>query len=86
MEEKKKTNKKFVIIISVLVIIGLVYGGYKFIHSLSHEETDDAQVAANMNPIIPHVGGYIEKVYVTDNEIVKKGDTLFTINSQDYQV
>ena len=39
-----------------------------------------------MSPIIPHVGGYVEKVYVSDNEKVKKGDTLFTINDQDYMV
>ncbi|HPE83617.1 MAG TPA: HlyD family secretion protein [Aequorivita sp.] len=86
MEQKKKTNKKFIIIIGTLVVLGLVYGGYKFIHSLSHESTDDAQVKANMNSIIPHVGGYIEKVYVTDNQKVKKGDTLFTIDQNDYLV
>ncbi|MEZ4856248.1 MAG: HlyD family secretion protein [Gelidibacter sp.] len=86
MEQKKKTNKKFILIISVLVTIGVLYGGYKIIHSLSHEETDDAQIQANMNPIIPHVGGYIEKVYVTDNQKVKKGDTLFVIDNKDYLV
>lgn len=86
MEEKKKTNKKFVIIIGSLVLIGLIYGGYKFIHSLSHEETDDAQIEANMNPIIPHVSGYIERVYVSDNEKVNKGDTLLVIDNRDYKV
>ncbi|MDG3583726.1 MULTISPECIES: HlyD family secretion protein [Galbibacter] len=86
MEQKKKTNKKFAIIIGALIVIGIIYGAYKFVHSLSHEETDDAQIEANMNPIIPHVGGYIEKVMVTDNDRVKKGDTLFIINDQDYQV
>ncbi|WP_339917028.1 HlyD family secretion protein [Yeosuana marina] len=86
METKKKTNKKFIIIISTLVLIGLIYGGYKIIHSLSHEETDDAQIQANMNPIIPHVGGFIKNVYVTDNQRVKKGDTLFVIDDRDYIV
>ncbi|WP_435138636.1 HlyD family secretion protein [Formosa sp. A9] len=84
MEQKKKTNTKFIIIIAVLVGIGLVYGTYKFIHSLSHEETDDAQIEANMTPIIPHVGGYIERVLVEDNQTVKKGDTLFIIDNSDY--
>lgn len=86
MEQKKKTNKKFIIIISVLVSIGVIYGSYKIIHSLSHEETDDAQIQANMNPIIPHVGGYIKKVYVIDNQKVKKGDTLFVIDNRDYLI
>ncbi|MEL4308115.1 HlyD family secretion protein [Joostella sp. CR20] len=86
MEQKKKTNKKFTIIIGSLIIIGIIYGVVKFVHSLSHEETDDAQIEANMNPIIPHVGGYVKKVYVSDNAKVQKGDTLFTIDQQDYLV
>ncbi|MEH6407068.1 MAG: HlyD family secretion protein [Leeuwenhoekiella sp.] len=86
MEQKKKTNKKFIIIITALVVIGVVYGGYKIIHGMAHEETDDAQIEANMNSIIPHVGGFVDKVYVADNHRVKKGDTLFTIDQRDYLV
>jgi membrane fusion protein (multidrug efflux system) len=53
-------------------------------HSLSHEETDDAQIEKKMNPIIPRVSGYVDKVYIKDNDFVKKGDTLFTIDKRDY--
>ena len=84
--EKKQTNKKFILIFAVLIIAGATYGIYKYVHSLSHEGTDDAQVEKNMNPIIPRVNGYITKVYVKDNDFVKKGDTLFTIDNKDYQV
>lgn len=84
--EKKKTNKKFLIILIVLVALGGTYGTYKYIHSLAHETTDDAQVEKNMNPIIPRVTGYVSKVYVKDNDFVKKGDTLFVIDDKDYVV
>ncbi|MXN90125.1 HlyD family efflux transporter periplasmic adaptor subunit [Flavobacterium sp. Sd200] len=84
--EKKKTNKKFLIILIVLVIIGGGYGIYKYMHSLAHETTDDAQVEKNMSPILPRVTGYITKIYVKDNDFVKKGDTLFTIDDKDYAV
>jgi membrane fusion protein (multidrug efflux system) len=84
--EKQKTNKKFIIILSTLVILGGTYGTYKYLHSLSHEYTDDAQIEKKMNPIIPRVPGYISKVYVKDNDFVKKGDTLFTIDQRDYQL
>jgi len=84
--EKKKTNKKFLIILIVLVLLGGTYGIYKYMHAQAHEETDDAQVEKNMNPIIPRVTGYVTKVYVQDNDIVKKGDTLFTIDNSDYRV
>jgi len=84
--EKKKSNKKFIIILIILVLVGGVYGGYKYIHGQAHETTDDAQVEKNMNPILPRVTGYITKIYVKDNDLVKKGDTLFTIDDKDYQV
>jgi membrane fusion protein (multidrug efflux system) len=84
--ETKKTNTKFRLIFIVLAVIGIGYGGYKYIHSLSHETTDDAQVAKKMNPIIPRVAGYVTKVLVKDNDIVKKGDTLFIIDNSDYVV
>ncbi|KDN54614.1 HlyD family secretion protein [Flavobacterium seoulense] len=84
--EKKKTNKKFIVIIGSLILLGVVYGSYKYIHSLSHEGTDDAQVEKYMNPIIPRVSGYVSKVYIKDNDYVKKGDTLFTIDQKDYQL
>ena len=86
MEKKKKTNKKVGIAIAVFVGIAVVWGTFKFIHSLSHESTDDAQIQSNMNPIIPRISGYIHKVYVTDNQFVKKGDTLFAIDDRDYLV
>lgn len=84
--EKKKSNPKFIIIITSLVLLGLAYGTYKYMHSLSHEGTDDAQIEKNMNPIIPRVSGYVSKVYIKDNDFVKKGDTLFTIDKRDYQL
>ncbi|KFF19562.1 HlyD family secretion protein [Flavobacterium hydatis] len=84
--EKKKTNTKFIVILALLVLVGGSYGIYKYMHSLAHEETDDAQIEKKMNPIIPRVSGYISKVYVKDNDFVKKGDTLFTIDKRDYQL
>lgn len=74
------------LIFAVLILAGGTYGIYKYMHSLSHESTDDAQIEKNMNPIIPRVSGYITKVYVKDNDFVKKGDTLFTIDDKDYVV
>lgn len=84
--EKTKTNKKFVFIFAALILVGGSYGTYKYLHSLAHETTDDAQIEKNMNPIIPRVAGYVTKVYVKDNDFVKKGDTLFTIDNKDYLV
>ncbi|UUC44225.1 HlyD family secretion protein [Flavobacterium cerinum] len=84
--EKKPSNKKFIIVLGTLVILGSAYGIFKYMHAQAHEETDDAQIEKNMNPIIPRVSGYVAKVYVKDNDFVKKGDTLFVIDNKDYMV
>ncbi len=84
--EKKQTNKKFIVIFATLILVGGTYGVYKYLHSLAHETTDDAQIEKNLNPIIPRVAGYVTTVYIKDNDFVKKGDTLFTIDNRDYLV
>jgi membrane fusion protein (multidrug efflux system) len=84
--EKKNTNKKFITIFLALIIVGGSYGTYKYLHAQSHELTDDAQIEKKMNPIIPRVSGYVDQVYVKDNDFVKKGDTLFTIDQRDFKI
>ncbi|RAR70800.1 HlyD family secretion protein [Flavobacterium aciduliphilum] len=84
--EKTQTNKKFIFIFATLILVGGSYGLYKYWHAQAHETTDDAQIEKNMTPIIPRVSGYVTKVYVKDNDFVKKGDTLFVIDNKDYLV
>src|SRR5262249_11996490 len=73
-------------VIIVLVIIGLVWGINKFIYSQSHETTDDAQLAGHVVPVIPKVSGYIQRVYVSDNQPINVGDTLVVLDPRDYTV
>lgn len=82
----KKRNRTFLIILIVIVIIGVIFGITKYIHAQHHEETDDAQVTANIVPVIPRVPGYVERVNVVENQRVKKGDTLMVIDERDLQV
>jgi membrane fusion protein (multidrug efflux system) len=82
----KKRNPIFIIILAVLVIGGAWFGISKYHHSLHHEETDDAQITADIVPVIPRVAGYVKEVRVTDNEQVKKGDTLLILDDRDYRI
>lgn len=83
---RKKRNPIFLIILIILVIGGGWFGFSKYQHSLHHEETDDAQVSADILPVIPHISGYIKEVWVRDNQQVKKGDTLLILDDRDYKV
>lgn len=82
----KKRNLVFIIILAVLVIGGGWYGISKYRHGLHHEETDDAQVSADISPVIPRISGYVTDVKVQDNQFVKKGDTLMVLDSRDYVI
>ncbi|HEX6534163.1 MAG TPA: HlyD family secretion protein [Gemmatimonadaceae bacterium] len=64
----------------------LVWGARSWLYARSHESTDDAQIEGHVVPIIPKVSGYIARVYVNDNQRVRAGDTLFTIEGSDYRV
>ena len=83
---KKKKNPVFIIVLIVLVLGGTWFGYTKYQHGLHHEDTDDAQVSADISPVIPRVAGYVTEVRVNDNQQVKKGDTLVFLDNRDYQV
>src|SRR6476469_1384537 len=82
----KKRNPVFFIILGILVIGGGWFGISKYSHGLHHEETDDAQVSADIIPVIPRVAGYVDLVLVKDNQQVKKGDTLLILAGWDYKI
>lgn len=82
----KGKNKKFLIILIVVVILGGWFGVSKYIHGQHHEETDDAQVEANISPVIPRISGYVVSIRVKDNQRVKKGDTLFILDDRDMKI
>ncbi|MEJ0103212.1 MAG: HlyD family secretion protein [Bacteroidota bacterium] len=80
----KKRNPGFIIVLALLVIGGGWFGISKYIHGLHHEDTDDAQVSADINLVIPRISGYVADIKVRDNQQVKKGDTLLTLDNRDY--
>lgn len=79
----KKRSKGFIIVLGLLVVAGAWFGISKYQHGKHHEETDDAQIEANISPVIPRVAGYVKQVRVKDNQYVKKGDTLLVLDDRD---
>ena len=68
----------------ILLVGGSIFGYYEY--SERYPSTDNAYVNANLINVAPKVGGYIQKIYVTDNQFVHKGDPLVDIDPQDYNV
>jgi membrane fusion protein (multidrug efflux system) len=70
-------------ILAIAIIAGILYGISMIAYTMHHEQTDDAQLEGNINPIIPKIAGYITSLRIDDNQLVSKGDTLFTIDDRD---
>ncbi|GAC1426731.1 MAG: HlyD family secretion protein [Flavisolibacter sp.] len=82
----RKKNKAFPIILVLLVVGGAWFGITKYSYAQHHAETDDAQISANISPVIPRVSGYVTQVRVSDNQMVKKGDTLLVLDDRDLRI
>src|SRR5450631_1245350 len=85
-QPSKKRNKTFIVVLALLLVGGGTFGITKYVHSLHHEETDDAQVESNIIPVIPRISGYVTQVRVKDNQKVKKGDTLLVLDDRDLKI
>ena len=85
-ETPRKKNRVFIIVLALLIILGGWFGATKYIHAQHHEETDDAQVEADISPVIPRISGYVTRLRVQDNQLVKKGDTLMTLDDRDLRL
>lgn len=84
--EPKKNNKRFTIVLALLLLAGGTFGITKYIHAIHHEETDDAQIDANISPVIPRVSGYVAEVRVKDNQRIKKGDVILVLDDRDLKI
>jgi membrane fusion protein (multidrug efflux system) len=71
---------------AILGIVGLAVAllitGY-LIYASGKEDTDDAQVAADVVPVAARVPGQVLRVLVVDNQVVKKGEVLLEIDPSD---
>jgi membrane fusion protein (multidrug efflux system) len=54
-----------------------------WLHSRHFEDTDDAQVDGDISNISPHVSGHLSAVNVIENQAVKAGDVLASIDPAD---
>ena len=84
---KYSTRRLAIILAAVVVLIGLVaLGTHYWLVGRFFVSTDDAYLAADSAIIAPKVGGYVSGVFVKNNQPVRQGQLLFTIDDRDYKV
>jgi len=77
---KKPLTKKPIFWVGMLVLAGLIVGGFLYWqHSRQFESTDDAFVDAHIVRVAPQVAGILQSVAAVDNAHVNPGDLLAVI-------
>lgn len=80
------TTRRSALLLGLLIILLLI--GWALWHAINQHDrrTDDAWVTADYTLVAPKVSGYVATVNVRDNQQVKAGDILATLDDRDYRV
>jgi len=82
----KKSRKKALTTVAVLVLLGLAWGGYEWYMGRHAEATDNAYVQGNVIQITPQIGGTVTAIMADDTDFVKAGQPLVQLDPADAKV
>lgn len=85
--KKRLSGRARFILRSAAVVVLIAVGVWFFYHETRGkyiESTDDAYIHADNVTVSPKVSGYVEQVYVAENQDVKAGQPLVRIDPRDY--
>jgi membrane fusion protein (multidrug efflux system) len=84
----RRSLRRLVLVFGVVAALaaGLWYGDYWWTVGRFYVSTDDAYVGAKSATIAAKVSGYVRAVAVDDNQHVKVGETIATVDDGDYQL
>ena len=87
-QQKKYKGKKiiFPVILAAVLVLAVVFTLKEYFYFQAHEVTDNAQVDADISPVISRVSGYVKEIRFTDNQEVKAGDTLAILDDRDFKI
>ena len=69
--------------VTLVVLLGLAYGGYEWYLGRHEEATDNAYVQGNVVQITPQVGGTVTAIFADDTDFVKAGQPLVQLDPAD---
>jgi membrane fusion protein, multidrug efflux system len=79
------TRRKRVVMISAAVAFTAACTYFVW-NAFHYEDTDSAEVQADVMPLSARINGQIKDVYVSEGQLVHAGEVLVTIDPQDYRI
>ena len=81
---RSRPRKRYLILGGALLAVLILIGGWAFFNA-GKENTDDAQIEADIVPVATRVAGQVQKLAAQDNQHVKKGDLLLQLDGADFE-
>lgn len=82
---KKQLKRTYNVVVALLLIGAIAWVCMRFMHLGTVALTDNAQVKQQIVPVNTRVSGFIKKIYVSEFQQVKKGDTLLVIEDSEFR-
>ncbi len=82
VQPRSRRRGIIIVVIAIVVVAALAF----WWHSTFSEDTDDAQVNGHLIQVSSRISGQVKTVYVSENQMVKKGDPIVDLDPRDYQV
>ena len=88
--QKPKKQRMRQVITSAIGLAILLWALVKivgiFIDYTTNESSNDAQIEQYISAVNLRASGYIKKIYFTEHQMVKKGDTLLVLDDREYLI
>jgi membrane fusion protein (multidrug efflux system) len=82
----RSRKRLFIMLGAVAGVLLVILGIRWWLDARAHESTDDAYVVAHVSNVSARVTGTVSSVLVDENQMVKAGQVLATLDPRDYQV
>ncbi|MFA6076206.1 MAG: HlyD family secretion protein [Negativicutes bacterium] len=84
VKNKGRLSKLIILaLLVVVVLVGLIYGGFKYYDYSHYVSTDDARIEGNITAVGAKVSGKVMKLLVADGDAVKSGQLLLELDPVD---
>ncbi|SHN65567.1 biotin/lipoyl-binding protein [Desulfovibrio litoralis] len=69
-----------------IIVLAVILAGYVFWYTTKNPRTDDAYIWAETITVSPEVSGSVKEIFIENNQLVQKGQLLFSLNSEIYEL
>ena len=82
--------RRWQIVVSLMGTAIMVWGVIQvvclFLDYKNSETSNDAQIEQYISPVNLRASGYIKKIYFTEHQDIRKGDTLLVLDDREYKI